>query len=83
MDGFVTAFEDCDRVVLVDIYAAREVNEFGVSSELLAQSIGDRATYAPSFCAAAEVLRTELRAGDVAIVMGAGDVYKVFSYLSF
>ena len=83
MDGFVTAFEDCDRVVLVDIYAAREVNEFGVSSELLARSIGDRATYAPSFCAAAEVLRTELRAGDVAIVMGAGDVYKVFSYLSF
>ena len=83
MDGFAAAFEDCDRVALVDVYAAREKNEYGVSSELLAKRIGERATYAESFSAAAELLEAELRAGDVAVIMGAGDVYKVFSYLTF
>ena len=31
----------------------------------------------------AELLTDSLKAGDVGIVMGAGDVYKVFEYLDF
>ena len=83
LDEFATSFEDCDRVIFVDVYAAREKNEYGVTSETLALAVGEKATYAGSFEKAAQLLEAELRAGDVAVVMGAGDVYKVFSCLTF
>ena len=70
-------------VIFVDIYAAREKNTFGVSSSALAERIGERASYANDFKAAADALASELRVGDVAVVMGAGDIYKVFDYLPF
>ena len=83
LDGFLGAFEDCDRVIFADIYAAREKNTYGISSELLASRLGEKGAYADSFESAANMLSSELRAGDVAVVMGAGDVYKVFDYLNF
>ena len=83
LDGFAECFESADRVIFVDIYAAREVNTFGVSSEGLAHRLGDKARYAESFEAAARMLTEELGAGDVAVVMGAGDVYKTFGYIEF
>ena len=83
LDDFATAFQACDRVIFADIYAAREQNIFGVSSELLAKMIGEKATYAGGFSECADVLNNELREGDVCIVMGAGDIYKVFDHLNF
>ena len=82
-EEFARSFEACDRVIFVDIYAAREKNTFGVSSSALAERLGERASYANDFKAAAVALASELRVGDVAVVMGAGDIYKVFDYLPF
>ncbi|MCQ2429059.1 MAG: UDP-N-acetylmuramate--L-alanine ligase [Clostridia bacterium] len=76
-DSFLTAFDPADRVFLLDIYAAREVNSFGVSSAGLASDIGSRAAYCASPAEAADALRQVLRPGDVAVIMGAGDVIKV------
>ena len=70
-----------DRVYLVDIYAAREQNVYGVSSSLLADRIGEKATYCDSFRTLANVLSSEARAGDLLIVMGAGDIFKTFPLL--
>ncbi len=81
LDEFTGAFEACDRVIFVDIYAAREINTFGVSSEGLAGRVGERASYAGSFSEAADILSRELSEGDVAVVMGAGDVWRVFDCL--
>ena len=78
---FARAFDDTDGVFLVDIYAAREIDTLGVSSELLAKEIGDRATYCPSFRDAAELVKKTLHAGDVLVVMGAGNVYDLFRLL--
>lgn len=83
LDDFTTAFGACDRVIFTDIYAAREKNVYGVSSRELAERIGGKAEYAESFECAAKRLQAELSAGDVAIVMGAGDIYKVFDSLCF
>ena len=52
-----------------------------MSSALLAEKVGERAAFAESFAAAADMLVHELREGDVAIIMGAGDIYKVFDLL--
>ena len=82
-DEFACAFEACDRVIFAPIYAAREINEFGVSSAQIAERIGNKATSAVGFEDAAKQLCEALSEGDVGIVMGAGDIYKVFDYIDF
>ncbi|MBE6546612.1 MAG: UDP-N-acetylmuramate--L-alanine ligase [Ruminococcaceae bacterium] len=81
LDGFVSSLAVADRVLMVDIYAARETDTLGVSSALVAQRIGKKATCPATFAAAAEQLKKEVTAKDTVIIMGAGDVYKVFDYL--
>lgn len=73
-DQFLTAFDAADTVILIDIYAARETDTCGVSSKLLASSIGPRALYAPSPASAAQTLIDISRPGDIVVVMGAGNV---------
>ncbi len=81
MDTFADAFADADRVFFADIYAAREENVYGVSSALLAERVGEKASYCGSFETVAEAIRAEAGEGDLVIVMGAGDIYKVFDLL--
>ena len=64
------------KLILADIYAARETNINGVSSEKLAAVISG-SIYLPSFEAIAEHLKNELKDGDALIVMGAGDIIKL------
>jgi UDP-N-acetylmuramate--alanine ligase len=80
-EEFCAAFSDADHVYLADIYAAREQNVYGVSSELLAERIGERAEYCGSFSAVAEAIQRDAREGDLVIIMGAGDIYKTFDLL--
>ena len=82
-EEFACAFGACDRVIFAPIYAAREINESGVSSAQIAERIGAKATSAADFSDAAEQLCAALSAGDVGIVMGAGDIYKVFDHIDF
>ena len=71
---FAGAFEGVN-VVLAPIYAARETNEYGVSSEKLALDAGGM--YLSSFEKIAAYLKKSLRDGDMLIVMGAGDIIKL------
>lgn len=80
-DDFSRAFSAADRVLLCDIYAAREIDDGSVSSALLANAIGEKAVYCGNIESTARALRAELCEGDLAIVMGAGDIYKVFEVL--
>ena len=76
-DEFSRAFDDADHVVFADIYAARETNTFGVSSEALAKAVGSNALYLPTFEEIEEYLRNNVNEGDLVLTMGAGDVYKI------
>ena len=78
---FTEAFALADRVFLADIYAAREHNIYGVSSEMLATNIGEKASYCNSFASLANAIECEAHKGDLVIVMGAGDIFKVFDLL--
>ena len=82
LDEFVEALSVADRIFSVDIYSAREVDDLGVSAKLIAELIGDKASYCPSFEDTARAILHEAREGDVVVVMGAGDVYHVFDYLT-
>lgn len=73
-EEFVKAFDAADHTYFADIYAAREINESGVSSAQLAERIGTAATYCGGFEALAARLAANVKPGDLLIVMGAGDI---------
>lgn len=84
LDEFATAFSDADKVFIAPIYAAREVDDGSISSEILAERIratGVEATALGSFEAIEKAL-SEAGGGDTIITMGAGDIYKVADALT-
>ena len=79
-DDFAEVLSMADNVVLADIYAARETDTLGMSSELLAEAVrknGTASYYFPSFEEIEDFLRKNCQEGDMLITMGAGDVYKI------
>jgi UDP-N-acetylmuramate--alanine ligase len=82
---FARSFDDADRVLLLDIYLARDSEELrhAVSSADLARAIrengrpAEEVRYLATFSEIEEVCRRELNPGDVLITMGAGDVWKL------
>lgn len=78
---FVSSLSVADHVIVSDIYAAREIDTGVVSSKMLADAIGERAIYGGDVKETADVLRAELRAGDVAVIMGAGNITDIFKFL--
>ena len=77
---FAEALSHTDHLVLADIYAARETDTLGVSSEALAEEaakLGTDAHYFPSFAEIEAFLKENCQPGDLLITMGAGDVVKV------
>ncbi|MEF9945207.1 MAG: UDP-N-acetylmuramate--L-alanine ligase [Lachnospiraceae bacterium] len=77
---FTEALSLADHVVLADIYAARETDNLGISSEALAASIrefGGDAYYFSDFTEIADFVRSRCQKGDLLITMGAGDVVNI------
>ena len=75
-DEFAASFHDADKIFFVDIYAAREVNTYGVSSAALAEAT-QRGEYASSYADAAEKIRTYAAACDTVLILGAGTVNEI------
>ena len=80
-DEFADALKLADESIVADIYAAREMETFGVSSEKLAAAVGQSASYYPDYESIASHLASRLTDRDALIVMGAGDIYHIFPYL--
>lgn len=80
MQEFAQALSLADKVVLADIYAARETDNLGISSANLRDLLiekGVDAYYFPTFDEIEAFLLENCIHGDVLITMGAGDVYKI------
>jgi UDP-N-acetylmuramate--alanine ligase len=80
MDEFTGSLRGPDRVVLLDIYPAGEKPIEGVTSEVLYAKMkekGDENTvYFSDKNEAMKYLISEMRAGDIFLTLGAGDVWK-------
>ena len=77
---FAQALKLADHVVLADIYAARETDNLGISSQNLQariQELGTPCEYFPTFDEIENFLLNNCEAGDLLITMGAGDVVKI------
>lgn len=74
---FGAALGLADEVVVMDVYAAREDPEPGVSGALIADAVPlppERVAYVPSWSAVAGAVAGKARAGDLVLTIGAGDV---------
>lgn len=80
MDEFAEALAIADQTILTDIYAAREINKVGVNILDLRERIPG-ARYISKFEDIAETLKQELKPGDMAILMGAGNVNTIAKLL--
>ena len=83
-DSFVTAFEGVDKLILADIYAARESFDGETTSEKLAQAIkehGVDAVYVDGFENISKAVKEYVSDGDIVFTMGAGTVTDLSEYL--
>ena len=80
-DAFGSAFANCDVLLCTDIYPARERPIEGVTGSLVSDSalafghrnarfVGDQMNLLP-------ILKEELKPGDVVVLMGAGNIWKL------
>lgn len=78
LDDFASALSLADIVILADIYAARETDTLGISSQTLADKIRalgkEDVFYFPDFDEIENFVRKNCRKGDLLITMGAGNV---------
>lgn len=75
-EGFAKALSLADKVILADIYAAREKNTIGITSAAIGELM-QNAECISGFEAIVSSLESDVREGDFVLTMGAGDIYKV------
>jgi UDP-N-acetylmuramate--alanine ligase len=74
LPGFLGAFENADHVLILEVYAARELGRSDFSARQLAQDLEHpEAIFMPDLNQAQQYLLEHLRPGEVVLVLSAGD----------
>ena len=81
-DDFVSSLSLADKIMLAPIYAARETDDLGVSSEKLAEKIGKSATAYNNIEEISAALTENTCENDFILVMGAGNIDGIFKILN-
>jgi UDP-N-acetylmuramate--alanine ligase len=81
-NDFADSFELADKIIMADIYAAREKNVYKISSKDLVNEIkrkypNKEVYYFANFEEIANFVVNNAQSEDLVITMGAGDIYKV------
>ena len=80
LDHFAQALTEFDHIILVDIYAAREKNTVGISSQDLADkihAIGKNAVYIKDFNEVINYVKSNAKPQDLVLTLGAGTVTEI------
>jgi UDP-N-acetylmuramate--alanine ligase len=80
LDSFAKSLIEFDHIILVDIYAAREKNTIGISSNDLAKKmkeLGKEALYMPDFNNVVDYLKENVKDNDIILTLGAGTVTEI------
>lgn len=78
LESFSKSFNHADKVIITDIYAAREVDNGEIHSRDLANAViekGNDCIYLSSFEEVEDYLVKNVKAGDIILTMGAGNIY--------
>ena len=80
LDDFANALLNFDNVIVLDIYAAREVNTYDISSKDLVDklvSLGKNALYIPNFEDCTKYVKEHVDDNDIVLTLGAGTVTNI------
>ena len=84
MDDFAKALLNFDNIIILDIYAAREKNIYGVTSKDLVDRIcklGKDSKYFPNFEDCVLYLKNNVKPNDIVLTQGAGTVTQIGNML--
>lgn len=82
LDDFVNALINFDHIIVTDIYAAREINTFNISSKDLVDKINltykdKNALYIQDFNDIVNYIRNNVKDNDLVLTLGAGTVTEI------
>ena len=80
MEDFAKALLNFDNIIILDIYAAREKNTYGITSKDLVDkicSLGKQAKYIPDFNECVKYLKDNVEENDIVLTQGAGTVTQI------
>lgn len=78
LEDLATAFEAADRVVVMEVYAAREAPDPDLDGAAVAARVRHpEVAFAADHAAALHLLEAEARPGDVVVILSAGDANEV------
>ena len=84
LNDFAKALLNFDNIIVTDIYAARETNRYGVSSQDLVDkinSLGKEAIYIQNFDDIINYLKENVKENDIILTLGAGTVTQISNEL--
>ena len=80
LDDFADALTYFDNIIVTDIYAAREINTYGITSQALVDKIkelGRKAIYMSDFNDIVSFLKQNAEKDDIILTLGAGTITKL------
>ena len=80
LDDFANALLNFDNVIVLDIYAAREINTYNISSQDLVDkiiSLGKDAKHISNFDECVAYLKDNVKENDIVLTLGAGTVTQI------
>lgn len=80
LEDFAKVLLNFDNIIILDIYAARETNTYGITSKDLVDKIhefGKEAKYIPDFNECADYIKNNVEENDIVITLGAGTVTQI------
>lgn len=84
LDDFAKVLLNFDNIIVIDIYAAREINTYGITSKDLVDKIhefGKEALYIPNFDECVSYLKSNVQPDDIILTLGAGTVSQISDML--
>ena len=82
LNDFAQSFDMADELIVLDIYGSAREEQGGVHSGDLVEKVGEYnpdlpASHIPTLRECEEYLRNNISSGDLVVLMGAGDVFRV------
>ena len=80
LNDFAKALLNFDNIIVLDIYAAREKNTYGITSKDLTDkiiSLGKDAKYIPDFNECVSYVKDNVQENDIVMTLGAGTVTEI------